>query len=89
MKITIELDDSDVSKLAWTYPPKQLNIHTQDNRSKYDNCDINTPSSSNSGWIDGKDVCATCPNRPGGPNNKSGFCMCAIPSMFGPNRITC
>lgn len=41
------------------------------------------------GWVDGIDRCANCPNRPGGPNNKSGICMCAIPSIYGPNRITC
>lgn len=41
------------------------------------------------GWINGIDVCTTCPNRPGGPNNKSGFCNCAIPSMYGPWRVTC
>lgn len=40
------------------------------------------------GWVDGIDRCANCPNRPGGPNNKSGFCHCTIPSMYGPNRIT-
>ena len=40
------------------------------------------------GWVDGIDRCANCPNRPGGPTNKSGFCMCAIPAMYGPNRIT-
>ena len=44
---------------------------------------------SDNGWVNGIDVCATCPNRPGGPNNKSGFCNCAIPSMYGPWRITC
>lgn len=44
---------------------------------------------SDNGWVNGLDVCATCPNRPGGPNNKSGFCNCAIPSMYGPWRITC
>lgn len=41
------------------------------------------------GWVDGRDICSTCPNRPGGPNNKSGACWCAIPSMYGPGRITC
>ncbi len=41
------------------------------------------------GWVGGKDICATCPNRPGGPNNKSGACWCTIPSMYGPMRITC
>lgn len=40
------------------------------------------------GWVDGIDICETCPNRPGGPNNKSGFCWCTIPSMYGPYRIT-
>lgn len=44
---------------------------------KQDNC-----------WVNGIDICATCPNRPGGPNNKSGICNCIIPSMYGPNRIT-
>lgn len=41
------------------------------------------------GWVGGIDICANCPNRPGGPNNKSGICNCAIPSMYGPNRVTC
>lgn len=41
------------------------------------------------GWVGGRDICSTCPNRPGGPNNKSGACWCAIPSMYGPGRVTC
>lgn len=48
-----------------------------------------TPVDEDNGWVDGIDRCANCPNRPGGPNNKEGVCFCAIPSMFGPNRITC
>lgn len=35
------------------------------------------------------DVCKNCPNRPGGPNNKSGFCNCTLPYMYGPFRVTC
>lgn len=41
------------------------------------------------GLVDGIDRCANCPNRPGGPNNKSGFCNCAIPAMYGTQRVTC
>ena len=58
-----------------------------------DNSNINPYNGSNikqdNGWVNGIDICATCPNRPGGPNNKSGFCNCIIPSMYGPHRITC
>ena len=58
-----------------------------------DNSNIKPYNGSNikqdNGWVNGNDICATCPNRPGGPNNKSGFCNCAIPSMYGPYRITC
>ena len=50
-----------------------------------DNYNIKTDN----GWVGGVDMCATCPNRPGGPNNMSGFCCCTIPSMYGPYRITC
>lgn len=32
--------------------------------------------------------CENCPNRPGGPLNKTGICNCALPSMYGPWRIT-
>ena len=57
-----------------------------------DNSNIKPYNESNikpdNGWVNGIDVCATCPNRPGGPNNKSGFCYCTIPSMYGPYRIT-
>jgi hypothetical protein len=39
------------------------------------------------GWVGGNDICATCPNRPGGPLNGTGFCNCAIPSVYGPGRV--
>ena len=51
--------------------------------------DDNYNIKSDNGWVNGINICATCPNRPGGPNNKSGICNCIIPSMCGPNRITC
>ena len=51
--------------------------------------DDNSNIKSDNGWVNGIDICATCPNRPGGPNNMSGFCCCTIPSMYGPYRITC
>ena len=51
--------------------------------------DDNSNVKLDNGWVDGINVCATCPNRPGGPNNMSGFCYCTIPSMYGPYRITC
>ena len=50
--------------------------------------DDNSNAKLDNGWVDGINVCATCPNRPGGPNNMSGFCCCTIPSMYGPYRIT-
>ena len=50
--------------------------------------DDNSNVKLDNGWVDGINVCATCPNRPGGPNNMSGFCCCTIPSMYGPYRIT-
>jgi len=40
-------------------------------------------------WVDNYNPCVNCPNRPHGPNNKSGFCNCALPSMYGPFRVTC
>ena len=51
--------------------------------------DDNSNVKSDNRWVNGIDICATCHNRPGGPNNKSGFCCCTIPSMYGPYRITC
>ena len=39
------------------------------------------------GWVNGYDVCAHCPNSK--KNGGSGICMCAIPSLYGPNRVTC
>lgn len=51
--------------------------------------DDNSNIKPDNGWINGINICATCPNRPGGPNNMSGFCCCTIPSMYGPHRITC
>ena len=50
--------------------------------------DDNSNVKSDNRWVGGVDMCASCPNRPGGPNNKSGFCYCTIPSMYGPYRIT-
>lgn len=41
----------------------------------------------NNGWVDGIDRCASCPNDP--RNGGRGICYCVIPSMYGPNRITC
>lgn len=55
----------------------EINI-TDDSNNKFDN-----------GWVDGIDRCAICPNNPKNNPNASGICMCAIPSMYGPNRITC
>lgn len=49
----------------------------------------NKQNKEDNGWVNGIDICKSCPNRPGGLNNKSGFCMCAIPSMYGPQRVTC
>ena len=46
----------------------------------------NTPIPDN-GWVDGNDICASCPNNP--KNGGSGICFCTIPHMYGPNRITC
>ena len=51
--------------------------------------DDNSNIKSDNRWVNGIDICSTCPNRPGGPNNKSGFCNCIISSMYGPYRITC
>ena len=50
---------------------------------------INRKDNTDNGWVDGIDICANCPNRPGSTNNKSGFCNCAIPSLYGPFRVTC
>ena len=67
---------------------KKITITIED-----DNSSINPYNGSNikldNGWVDGIDICDTCPNRPGGPNNKSGFCNCVIPSIYEPYRITC
>lgn len=35
--------------------------------------DDNSNIKSDNGWVNGIDICKTCPNRPGGPNNKSGI----------------
>ena len=51
--------------------------------------DDNSNVKTDNGWVGGVYMCATCHNRPGGPNNMSGFCCCTIPSMYGPYRITC
>ena len=50
---------------------------------------INRKDNTDNGWVDGIDICANCPNRPGSIHNKSGFCNCAIPSLYGPFRVTC
>lgn len=39
------------------------------------------------GWVNGIDLCEKCPNNP--KNGGTGICNCVIPSMYGPNRITC
>jgi len=89
MKITIEIDDNEAEKLAWTYPPTNLRQRSSSNSAPlYDGSDINNPQISRT-YDREIDPCVNCPNRPGGPNNKSGFCMCALPSMYGPRRITC
>lgn len=33
--------------------------------------DDNSNIKQDNGWVGGIDICATCPNRPGGPYNKS------------------
>ena len=73
MKRTTIIVEEDDNKSTWPAVPAPL----QAGESKLDN-----------GWVDGIDVCATCPNRPGGPLNRSGACWCVIPSMYGPNRVT-
>jgi len=72
---------------------KKITITIEDDSPDYDRMNAldpyNRQNISDNGWVGGKDICATCPNRPYGPNNKSGYCWCVIPSMYGPGRITC
>jgi hypothetical protein len=72
-KITITIEDDDTPDYSRT------NMADPFNRQQVPD----------NGWVGGKDICATCPNRPFGPNNKTGACWCVIPSMYGPGRITC
>ena len=39
------------------------------------------------GWVNGVNVCDKCSNNP--KNGGSGICCCAIPSLYGPLRVTC
>lgn len=72
---------------------KKITITIEDDSAGYDRMNSSNPFDhgfpSDGGWVGGRDICATCPNRPYGPNNKEGFCMCAIPSLYGPNRVVC
>lgn len=73
MKITIELDDNDINKLSKSQETNMPTLNDIPYTIGYDM----------------PDVCKSCPNRPGGPNNKSGFCNCILPSMNGPWKVTC
>lgn len=73
MRITIELDDNEINGML-----KKRNQSVYVSQNAYD------PN-----WDDNYNPCVNCPNRPGGPNNKSGICNCALPSMYGPFRVTC
>lgn len=35
------------------------------------------------------DPCSGCPNNPAVNPHASGMCNCALPYMYGPNKITC
>ena len=74
MKITIELDDNDINKISKTH---ELISTLNDNIPH--TIDVNNIP----------DVCKNYPNRPGGPNNRSGYCMCTLPQMNGSWRVTC
>lgn len=75
MKITIEFDDRDINKLSKSH---EL-ISTMND---------NNPHTTGMDGI--SDVCKNCPNRPGGPNNRSGYCMCTLPYYVnGPRKVTC
>ena len=77
MRITIDIDDKELEKLR-----KQ---HQSQNEIEV------WPKKADNGWVDGIDQCKNCPNNPLNPNgqNYGGFCMCAIPSLYGPNRVIC
>ena len=76
-RTTIIIEDDENDGVVKSYP---LNVPFSP---------IRRNSVTDNGWVDGNDICSTCPNRPFGPNNKTGACCCAIPSMYGPGRVTC
>lgn len=76
-KITITIEDADDRKEDNVLHPFQPNTQLYPARQ----------NGADNGWVGGKDICASCPNDP--RNGGSGICMCTIPHMFGPNRITC
>lgn len=94
MKITIDIDENEISNFGWSWPP----VKSQDENNKTNN-DMIQPVirpgtyywetlKYDNGWVDGIDRCANCPNNPKNNPNASGFCWCVIPSMYGTGRIT-
>lgn len=76
-KIVITIEESDDRKDDnVTHPWNDRTQFYPSNQQKIDN-----------GWVNGVDLCAKCPNNPA--NGGTGICMCAIPHMYGPGRITC
>ena len=52
------------------------------------NINLSMPSvDENNGWMNGVNVCDKCSNNP--KNGGGGICLCTIPSLYGPLRITC
>lgn len=88
-RITITIDDDDPINYERTNMTPPFWRQTPTTRQPWPTTAPSWTPANDNGWENGVDICATCPNRPGGPLNKSGICMCAIPAMYGPQRVTC
>ena len=88
-RITITIDDDDTIDYERTNMTPPFWRQTPATSQPWPTTAPSWTPANDSVWENGVDICATCPNRPGGPLNKSGICMCAIPAMYGPQRVTC
>lgn len=73
-KITITIEDVEEDNCAPSnaLPYDENDLVIQPGSYYWERQSKNTKSEDN-GWVNGIDICANCPDRPGGPNNKSGF----------------
>ena len=90
-KITIIIEDDDEkqeSNQTKPYPPGTITWPAPSSPSIPIQPTIPIqPREYNNGWVDGVNLCESCPNNP--KNGGSGVCNCVIPSMYGPMRVTC